>query len=174
MNTDAVPGQQDILAALRVDGDPVVRKIENTVEYREPPEELVTQLREQSSDFWYQVRACPGCGQYTTRRGLYAAHGAAFGDDGSEHLPPMAGTGGESGVCSLMASVALDANVAAELAANNPHWAEWKGRCYRHELAKRRCPDKCWPDHAEHTATVATRVWGSTAWTTQKWKEMTS
>jgi hypothetical protein len=123
---------------------------------------------EHSSDWWYGVEECIGCGTVADRKGLQVTHGVQFADEGTQHLPNGPGMA-ESGVCMLMLFTARHAQIARRIADGDPRVQGLEGRCFQHELRKSQCSTDCRGADALHKARLATRVWGSHAWSHRNW-----
>lgn len=165
------PGQIDIFEVLHTHGEVKERKAINAsrgderVEYQKLPAEISDWYRDHMADWWYGEDECIGCGQVECRQALYTGHGVQFDQNGTQYLPAgprMA----EEGVCMLMSFTAMHADIAMKIAAKDPRFADWRRQCFKHESPtnKKKCPQSCFAEDAEHRARIATKVWGSEAW----------
>lgn len=134
--------------------------------FRRLPDEFAK--AEHNSDWWYGVEECIGCGAVADRKGLQITHGVQFDDEGTQHLPSGPGMA-EAGVCMLMLFTARHAQIAQRIADGDPRVQGLEGRCFQHELRKTQCSTECRRADAQYKARLATRVWGSHAWSQRNW-----
>lgn len=134
--------------------------------FRRLPDEFAK--AEHNSDWWYGVEECIGCGAVADRKGLQITHGVQFDDEGTQHLPSGPGMA-ESGVCMLMLFTARDAQIAQRIVDGDLRVQGLEGRCFKHERRKTQCSAECRGADAQHKARLATRVWGSHAWSHRNW-----
>lgn len=97
--------------------------------FRRLPDEFAK--AEHTSDWWYGVEECIGCGAVADRKGLQITHGVQFDDEGTQHFPRGPGMA-ESGVCMLMLFTARHAPLAsASLRTAVPCWVVGSGLLFR-------------------------------------------
>ena len=170
------PGQIDIFEMIRKPADNKERKVIDAASGQTDrvmlkwPAELSEWYEDHSTDWWYGEEECIGCRQVEARKALTIGHGVQFDEDGNQYLP-----GGprmaEHGVCMLMSFVAMRADIAQKLADNDPRYDAWRRQCHKHEhpTKRKKCPQSHFTEEAEHSARLATKVWGSDAWKERAW-----